>query len=182
MNPTLPPLNASTIDLQRRDTISPTIVFIFLTRSLNLVFRFFPYDQNNRDYFVKCLCQLQYVLDFQHSWKALKGTRLNGNILSVFIFAHICCHPGGGHLYFRLDIILIKGLSKHTLNTYFSGVKRDPKYAFLHVSFLICPPCPVKNLPLWPKTHPFFPTLHIFAPLNDIRAYIAWSWKTTLIM
>ena len=28
--------------------------------------------------------------------------------------------PGGGeHLYFRLDIILVKGLSKHTLNTYF---------------------------------------------------------------
>ena len=48
----------------------------------------------------------------------------------------------GGHLYFRLDIILVKGLSKHTLNTYFSGMKIDPKYAFLHTLFLICP--------LWP--------------------------------
>ena len=38
---------------------------------------------------------------------------------------------GGGHLYFRLDIILIKGLSKHTLNTSFSGMKIDPNYAFL---------------------------------------------------
>ena len=40
--------------------------------------------------------------------------------------------PGGGDLYFRLDIILVKGLSKHTLKTYFSGMKIDPKYAFLH--------------------------------------------------
>ena len=36
----------------------------------------------------------------------------------------------GGHLYFRLDIILVKRLSKHTLNTYFSGMKIDPKSAF----------------------------------------------------
>ena len=40
--------------------------------------------------------------------------------------------PGWRRLYFRLDIILIKGLSKHTLNTYFSGMKIDPKYEFLH--------------------------------------------------
>ena len=32
------------------------------------------------------------------------------------------------------------------------------------------------------KNIPFFPILHVFAPLNDVRAYIAWSWKTTLIM
>ena len=42
----------------------------------------------------------------------------------------------GGHLYFGLDIILVKRLSKHTLNTYFSGMKIDPKYAFLHAFFL----------------------------------------------
>ena len=41
----------------------------------------------------------------------------------------------GGHLYFRLDIIRIKGLSKHTLNTYFAGMKIDPKYVFLHAFF-----------------------------------------------
>ena len=45
--------------------------------------------------------------------------------------------PGGGHLYLKLDIIRVKGLSKHTLNTYFSGMKIDPKYAFLHAFFLI---------------------------------------------
>ena len=27
----------------------------------------------------------------------------------------------------------------------------------------------------------FFPILHVFEPLNDVRTYIAWSWKTTLI-
>ena len=36
----------------------------------------------------------------------------------------------GGNLYFRLDIILDKELSKHTLNTYLSGMKIDPKYVF----------------------------------------------------
>ena len=51
-----------------------------------------------------------------------------------------------GHLYFRLDIIPVKGLSKHTLNTYISGTKIDPKYTFLHTFFLISPPCPFQNL------------------------------------
>ena len=32
-----------------------------------------------------------------------------------------------------------------------------------------------------PKNTPFFQILHVFAPLNDVRAYSAWSWKTTLI-
>ena len=31
------------------------------------------------------------------------------------------------------------------------------------------------------KNTPFFPIFHVFAPLNDVRAYSAWSWKTTLI-
>ena len=31
------------------------------------------------------------------------------------------------------------------------------------------------------KNTPFFPILHVFAPLNDVRAYSVWSWKTTLI-
>ena len=32
------------------------------------------------------------------------------------------------------------------------------------------------------KNTPFFPILHVFAPLNDVRAYSAWSCKITLIM
>ena len=55
---------------------------------------------------------------------------------------------GGGHLYFRLDIILVKGLSKHTLNMYISGMKIDPKYVFLHAFFLICLSCPFQNVSL----------------------------------
>ena len=29
------------------------------------------------------------------------------------------------------------------------------------------------------KNTPFFPILYVFAPLNDVRPYIDWSWKTT---
>ena len=31
------------------------------------------------------------------------------------------------------------------------------------------------------KNTPFFPILHVFAPLNDVRVYSAWSWKIILI-
>ena len=68
-------------------------------------------------------------------------------------------HPN--HVFFRYEI--------------------DPKYAFLHAFFLIWLSCPFQNFSIWPKTHFFSPILHVFAPLNDVRAYIAWSWKTTLI-
>ena len=30
------------------------------------------------------------------------------------------------------------------------------------------------------KNKPFFQILHVFAPLNDVHTYSAWSWKTTL--
>ena len=73
--------------------------------------------------------------------------------------AYICSSPGGGRgeaLAFWLDIILVKVLLKHTLSTYFSGMKIDPKYTFLYAFFLICPSCPFQNLSLWPKTHLFF--------------------------
>ena len=32
------------------------------------------------------------------------------------------------------------------------------------------------------KNTPCFQILNVFAPLNDVRMYSAWSWKTTLIM
>ena len=40
------------------------------------------------------------------------------------------------------------GSSMDTIITYFSGMKIDPKYAFLHAFFLICPSCPFQNLSL----------------------------------
>ena len=91
-------------------------------------------------------------------------------------------HQGGGgeHLYFRLDIILVKGLSKRTLNTYFSDVKIDPKYVFFAYVFVNL--CHVlSKFVNMTENIPCFPNVHIFEPLNDVCVYIAWSWKTTLI-
>ena len=70
-----------------------------------------------------------------------------GNSISyVFLYLILPGYSrGGGNLYFRLDIILVKGLSKHTLNTYFPGMKIDPKYAFLQAFSLICLSCPVQD-------------------------------------
>ena len=87
-------------------------------------------------------------------------------------------NPGvGGTRMARGGIRLVHGHTKSTLITHFSGMKIDPKYAFLHAFFLICLSCPFQNLSIWPKTHPFFPILHVFTPLKDVRAYSAWSWK-----
>ena len=60
-----------------------------------------------------------------------------------------------GALVYWLDIILVKGLSKHTLNTYFSGVKIYPKYVFLHAFFFICPIMSFPKFVNMTKTHPF---------------------------
>ena len=55
----------------------------------------------------------------------------------------------------RGGIRLVHGHTKSTLITYFSGMKIDPKYTFLHAFFLIWPSCPPQNLSIWPKTHLF---------------------------
>ena len=77
----------------------------------------------------------------------------------------------GRHLYFGTDIILVKGLSKHILSTYFPSVKMHPNYMFLHVFSLffhhvlsqIC-----KN----DKNTPFFLIFRYFAPLIDVCMYV----------
>ena len=51
---------------------------------------------------------------------------------------------------------VVHELTISILITYFSGMKIDPKYAFLQAFFLICLSCPFQNLYIWPKTHPFF--------------------------
>ena len=89
-------------------------------------------------------------------------------------------HARGATRMARGGIRLVHGLTKSTLITYFSGMKKDPKYAFLHAFFLICLSCSFQFVYMTKNT-PFFPILHVFAPLNDVRAYSAWSWKTTLI-
>ena len=41
-----------------------------------------------------------------------------------------------------------------------------------HACFLIFLSCPFYNVSIWPKQPLFLPILHVFAPLNDVRAYI----------
>ena len=74
----------------------------------------------------------------------------------------------------RGGIRLVHGHTKSTLITYFSGVKIDPKYAFLHAFFLICPSSFPKFVYMT-KSTPLLPIMYVFAPLNDVRAYSAWS-------
>ena len=117
-----------------------------------------------------------------HAWSTMYLFYLPVYLVIAQPIGGTCDEPqGGGHLYFRLDIIRVKELSKHTLNTYFSGMKIDPKYAFLHAFFLILSVMSIPKFVNITKNIPFFLILHVFAPLNDVRAYIAWSWKTTLI-
>ena len=66
-------------------------------------------------------------------------------------------HAPGGHLYFRVDIILVKGRSKLALSTYFPNMKIDPNYTFCMFFFpyffsIMFFPKFVKMT----KTHPFF--------------------------
>ena len=98
------------------------------------------------------------------------------------IFGEFIIFPRGATRMARGGIRLIHGLTKSTLITYFSGTKKDPKYAFLHAFFLNLPIMFFPKFVYTTKNTPFFPILHVFAPLNDVRAYSAWSWKTTLIM
>ena len=86
----------------------------------------------------------------------LRPTPLRPLLLSSDGAYHPLLWLPGGHLYLKLDIIRVKGLSKHILNTYFSGMKIDPKYAFLHAFFIIWASCSFQKLSIWPKTYPFF--------------------------
>ena len=98
-----------------------------------------------------------YILHF------ISTTNLISPKMSLMTFLH-----SHDDLYFKLDIILVKGLSKHrpTLNTHAFLL------TFRHVLSKICP---------YDQKHTrFTPILQVFAPLNDVRAYIAWSWKTIL--
>ena len=55
-------------------------------------------------------------------------------------------YRGGGTQMARGGIRLVHGLTKSILIMYFSGMKIDPKYAFLHAFFLICLSCYFQNL------------------------------------
>ena len=55
----------------------------------------------------------------------------------------------------RGGIRLVHGHTKSTLITYFSGMKIDPKYAFLHAFSFICQSCPSK-ICLYDQKHTLF--------------------------
>ena len=73
-------------------------------------------------------------------WTEVRGRKKKaGSTPSLLVYYY---HRGGGNLYFGVDIILIKGLSKCTLSTYFPSMKIDPNFACFSLIF----PCPFQNL------------------------------------
>ena len=105
----------------------------------------------------------------------IHSNREKNHFLSWKCFSLFWHLPGGGATWTaRGGIRLVHGLIESTLLTYFSGMKIDPKYAFLPVMFF-------PKFVYMTKNTPFFPILHVVAPLNDVGAYSAWSWKITLI-
>ena len=107
----------------------------------------------------------------------------------------LCMHwAPGDHLYFRPDIILVKRLSKYTLNMYFSGMKIGPKYTFLLAFFLICPSCPFQICQYDQKHTLSSNFAHFFTPKrckrvhclvlknnpNYVIFFFLWGWYPTL--
>ena len=87
-----------------------------------------------------------------------------------------CKGPGGGGeegtRMARGGIRLVHGLTKSTLIAYFSGMKIDPKYAFLHAFFLICLSCPFKKFALYDQKHTLFPNFARFCtPKRCMRVH-----------
>ena len=105
-----------------------------------------------------------------------KSARFLKSLPFVFLDKRVLCGKkmvcaGGGYFYFRVDIILIKGLSKHMVTWLLPSMAIDSKHAYL-----IC------MLETMVKIHPPPPPLLylFYPPLNDVCTNIAWSWKTTL--
>ena len=124
-----------------------------------------------------CISQAQYFAFLLHKFmmKAVLLPLLYG---SPLVALNLHAIRGGGHLYFRLDIIFVKWLTKHSLNMYLSVMKIDSKYAFLHrflnfsIMSLICH---------YDQKRTLLPILPFCSPKWYTRVHIAWSWKTTLI-
>ena len=63
----------------------------------------------------------------------------------------------------------------HPKHIFFRYENSYPKYTFLHAFFFNLSVMSFPKFVICPKTYSFFPILHVFAPLNDVRGYIAWS-------
>ena len=107
-------------------------------------------------------------------------------LMNKIVHQNICyvihvCWGGGSTCISGWISSSLKDFSKHTQSMYFPGMKKDPKYAFLHAFFPNFFIMSFPKLVNMTKTTPFSPILHVFALPNDVRMYIGWSWKTTLI-
>ena len=90
-------------------------------------------------------------------------------------------HVGGAHVFQSRYLSRKRTFKTHPKHAFFRYEHRPWIRIFACVFFFICPSCPFQNLSIWPKTYPFFQFCTFLAPLNDVRTYIAWSWKTALI-
>ena len=63
--------------------------------------------------------------------KSMQGALISLCVIRGFVWE-------GGTRMARGGIRLVHGLTKSTIIMYFSDMKIDPKYAFLHAFFLIC--------------------------------------------
>ena len=99
---------------------------------------------------------------FPCSWMLSKCSASHAKLQNMWF--RLLLGGGGGTQMARGGIRLVHGHTKSTLIRIFLGIKVDPKYAFLHAFFLICPSRPFQNLSLWPKTHPFSNFAHFCTP------------------
>ena len=97
-------------------------------------------------------------------------------------YIHQSCNidTGGGHSNGKRE----SGSSMDTQKTPYHIFFRYENRPLIHVFACIFLNLSVMSFPKFvyvTKNTPFFPILHVFAPLNDVRLYSVWSWKTTLI-
>ena len=125
------------------------------------------YMQQLRECFALRTCYYAQAL----LWcQPLNYAQLQATVSSTLMYRlqRLLTFPGATRIA-RGDIRLVHGLTKSTLITYFSGMKIDPKYTFLHAFFLICLSCSFQNLSIWPKTHPFSNFAHFCTPKRCTR-------------
>ena len=99
-------------------------------------------------------------LSTRRPWQSRRVTR--GDVIyTIKIMESV---PGGGGTRMaRGGIRLVYGLTKSTLITYYLGMKKDPKYAFLQAFFSICLSYSFQHLSIWyDQKHTLFPNFARF--------------------
>ena len=83
--------------------------------------------------------------------------------------------PGGGTLVFQVGYHPRKRTFKTHLKQVFFGYKNRPLIRIFACVFLNLSVMSFPKFVNMTKNTPFFPILHVFTPLNDVRAYNDWS-------